>query len=641
MLPAPSGAGPGAQAISVVGSLAARLDEWDRADLSPWVRRLVASGFRLLWGEERPTLTSVPPPFSMPANLEVRQALDGEVRTLLQKGAVERVRNTSSPGFYSRLFTVPKASGGLRPVLDLSPLNVYLRKVRFRMETVQNVRAAIRSRDWGASIDLKDAYFHVEIHPADRKWLRFVWDGEVFQFRVLPFGLSLSPWVFTRVVRELASLARAQGIRLRVYLDDWLILAASSRQCSQDTQEVLRLARMLGFVVNLEKSELRPSQTFVYLGMEIDTVAARVAPKLARLTKFKELLLSLSAASQASARQLASLLGMMESFHGLLPLARTHKRPLQRALLSRWTPAVQEWNLLIRLGPWFRRAVRKWSDEAWLSQDMPLVLPPVSTEIFTDASLQGWGAHLGSRCVQGVWSRDQATLHINILEALAVELALHALESDLQGPLVSVVSDNTSVVAYLNREGGTHSPSLSEIAERAHLFCHQRGAFLRARHLAGVANVLADQLSRASSSLPTEWTLVPRILQPIWDRWYKPRVDLFATKFSRRLPRYVSPVPDPGAWAVDAFSFPWTGLSLYMFPPFAVLPQVLRKIELDEAEAILIAPLWPARPWFPDLLRLKREGPVDLGLAVGDLVQPRSGVPHPRPESFHLHAWLL
>ena len=134
--------------------------------------------------------------------------------------------------------------------------------------------------------------------------------------------------------------------------------------------------------------------------LEIDTGAARAAPKLARLTKFRELLRSLSAARQASARRLASLLGMMESFHGLLPLARTHERPLRRVLLSLWTPAVQ-------VDPPFppRSLVPSGGEEvvrrAWLSQDMPLVLPPVSSEIVTVSSLQGWGTHLCSKCVRG------------------------------------------------------------------------------------------------------------------------------------------------------------------------------------------------------------------------------------------------
>jgi hypothetical protein len=140
------------------------------------------------------------------------------------KGAVERVWLSSSPGFYGRLFVVPKRTGGWRPVLDLSPLNAFLRKVRFRMETPASLRLALRPGDWAASIDLRDAYFHVTIHPRDRCWLRFVWREQVFQFKALPFGLSLSPWVFTAVVKELVSTARRQGIRIPAYLDDWLVL---------------------------------------------------------------------------------------------------------------------------------------------------------------------------------------------------------------------------------------------------------------------------------------------------------------------------------------------------------------------------------------------------------------------------------
>ena len=152
--------------------------------------------------------------------------LDQEISSLLQKEAVEEIKD-HSPGFFGRLFCVPKSSGGFRPVLDLSALNKFLKKIRFRMETVSSVRAAIRPGDWATSLDLKDAYFHILIHHRSRKWLRFVWQGKVFQFRALPFGLSLAPWVFTRITREMCIAAHAKGIRLLVYLDDWLILAAS------------------------------------------------------------------------------------------------------------------------------------------------------------------------------------------------------------------------------------------------------------------------------------------------------------------------------------------------------------------------------------------------------------------------------
>ncbi|KAK7113851.1 hypothetical protein V1264_000014 [Littorina saxatilis] len=96
------------------------------------------------------------------------------------------------------------------------------------METPASVREALRPSDWVTSIDLTDAYFHILMHRSDRKWLRFLWGDRVFQFRALPFGLSLAPWIFTMIVRQLCALVRQKGIRLRVYLDDWLILSQQS-----------------------------------------------------------------------------------------------------------------------------------------------------------------------------------------------------------------------------------------------------------------------------------------------------------------------------------------------------------------------------------------------------------------------------
>ena len=144
-----------------------------------------------------------------------------------------------------------KSSGGFRPVLDLSPLNKFLVQKPFRMETNSSIRDGIRQGDWATTLDLKDAYFHVLIHEKDRKFLRFFWKGVIFQFRVLPFGLSLAPWVFTRVTRELAIALRSKGIRIRMYLDDWMTLAQSSKTCSDHTHQVVTTASELGFSPHL------------------------------------------------------------------------------------------------------------------------------------------------------------------------------------------------------------------------------------------------------------------------------------------------------------------------------------------------------------------------------------------------------
>jgi hypothetical protein len=149
-------------------------------------------------------------------------------------------------------FCIPKASGGWRPVLNLSPLNVFLRKIPFKMETASSIREAVRPRDWATSVDLTDAYFHNTIHPRDRLWLRFVWKDAIYQFRALPFGLSLSPWIFTRVVREFLLMVRRQGIWIHAYPDDWLILNQLESLCQVHTQRVLAAVQDLGFHPNLK-----------------------------------------------------------------------------------------------------------------------------------------------------------------------------------------------------------------------------------------------------------------------------------------------------------------------------------------------------------------------------------------------------
>ena len=215
---------------------------------------------------------------------------------------------------------MPKASGGWRLVLDLSTLNAFLRNVTFKMETPASLRDAMHPGNWPASIDLRDAYFHL-IHPRDLKWLRFVWRDKVFQFRALPFGLASSPWIFTKVTRELCLRVRARVIRLRVYLDNWLVLASSPELCSRHCQQVLHLCCTLGFSLNEEKSYLRPSQQFEFLGMTFDTLQWLVFPAPHRIQCLQSLLSSLLHRDLATARELASLLGQMESFAPLVPWA--------------------------------------------------------------------------------------------------------------------------------------------------------------------------------------------------------------------------------------------------------------------------------------------------------------------------------
>ena len=86
-----------------------------------------------------------------------RQNFQQAVDALLMKGAIERVTNVTSLGYYSRLFLVSKKTGDLRPVIDLSTFNRHMVVPRFKMETHGSIRSAIRSQEWTVSVDKCDA----------------------------------------------------------------------------------------------------------------------------------------------------------------------------------------------------------------------------------------------------------------------------------------------------------------------------------------------------------------------------------------------------------------------------------------------------------------------------------------------------
>ena len=251
-----------------------------------------------------------------------------------------------------------------------------------------------------------------------------------------------------------------------------------------------------------------------------------------------------------------------------------------------------------------------------------------SIQLLTDASNEGWGAHLEPSSIQGLWSPQEKRLHINILELKAAFLALRRFKDQCQDQTVLVATDNSTVVAYINKQGGTHSAEMCALLWRIMTWCHHSHITLKARHIPGCLNVMADLLSRSNQVQSTEWSLHPQVFKQICQRWFTPHVDLFATYLNHNLPLYVSPIPDPKAWHIDALNINWTGLTAYAHPPPALLHRVIQKIRQCNCLIILVAPGWPGMPWFWDLVQLSTEIPLQLPVSTTLLKQSHNYVFH-------------
>ena len=185
----------------------------------------------------------------------------------------------------------------------------------------------------------------------------------------------------------------------------------------------------------------------------------------------------------------------------------------------------------------------------------PTITPNKTCSAKTDTSKEGWGAHLNEHMARGSWSLPESKLHINYLELKAVFLALKEFQDLCTDKIVLVATDNTTVVPYINKEGGMRSGSLCALLWRILTWCTRKQVTLKARHIPGWFNVVADKLSRLGQTIQTEWSLLPEVFKTICSRWHQHQIDLFARPFCK-LPLFVSPVPDPLATAVDALSLP-------------------------------------------------------------------------------------
>ena len=551
---------------------------WSDKGADPWVVEVLRWGYRIPF-RVVPTLSKEPIPFPSYGPSSIRgKALDADLLSLVEKGAVE-LAPLPSPGYYSRLFVVMKASGSWRPVIDLSSLNLKVLKTPFKMETLQSVLLSVQRGGWMVSLDLKDTYLQVPIHPDSRKYLKFVVSGQVYQFKALCFGLSTAPQVFTRVMAPVSVILHRAGIRIRRYLDDWLIQASSRVQVLQDS------------------------------------VSFRASPAQKHVEKL------LSIGNEFLSFWL-ELLGVLASLIALVPGGRLRIWSLQLALRRAWDrlddSVLVSWNsdCLSDLG-W-------WLDRSRLERGVSLSQVSPNLDFWSDASDVGWGAHLGDSVVSGRWSPQEMVLSINVRELLAVEYGLHYFAPQLVDSTVAVFVDNSTTIAYLRNQGGMKSPLLNSVAQRILHWAESIPVVLAPQFIKAKNKVLADALSMPNQIQGSEWTLKKEVFLELQRRW-PVMLDLFATSLNHQCSLYFSPYHDPKALGTDVFLQTWDNYQVFAFPPWSLIPRVLKKLRSSSGVLMtLVAPWWPQRPWFPELLDLMIGGPVSRSSQTASFSSPLS-----------------
>ena len=624
---------------------------WQVFCKNKFVLNVIKHGYRIKFTQP-PPLTCKPKPFQLQLPADQQTILDSELQAFLDNNVIEPA-DISTPGYYSPVFLREKPRHDpsepikYRVIIDLSNLNLFVEKIHFKMESTNTIRSTLQVGDYFFTTDLTMAYNTIPMADSSKKYLRFWWNGKPFQFRSLCFGLSSAPWIFTLVMSEMAKYFHMCSIICLFYLDDCLFKDSILYRLTVNQPHLLDFIQSCGWLINFEKSHLAITQRDVYVGTDYNLVDGLVYPPADRWRKLQLKIAAFLSLHQASGKQWSSLMGIITSCQDLTPLGRLMARNLQLHLNKHWKNRKLT-HTLIPVTQANKQHLQWWTDPANVMCGTPLRPPPPTIEMWTDASCLGAG---GSIQVRGhpetlehsvTWDPETSQNHINYLELLAVQHCLIHWEELITNQSLLLHVDNTTVLHHINKASGPRSPQLHQLCQDILVWCNLRGVTVKAAHIKGKLNVISDYMSRRGSIIPTEWSIHPLIVEKIKCTWAdQPQIDLFATKWNKKLPLYISPVPDPQALHTDALSVDWNNYIAYAYPPPAIMSQVLNKIEQSQCLIYLVAPNWPRMVWFPRLLNLLVDFPRVIPCIPKLLQQPKTQIFHHNPASLSLHVFPL
>ncbi len=387
-------------------------------------------------------------------------------------------------GFYSRNFIVPKKDGGLCPIIDLCLLNHAIKRQRFKMLTIKQIVSHIRSEDWFVTIDLKDTYFHVSVLPQHRKFLRFAFGSEAYQYRILPFGLSLSPRTFTKCVDVALALLRLQCIRILNYIDDWLILAQSKQLVARHRDAVLTHIKEL----------LSPVQRTTYLGVVWDStmMQAHLSPVHidAILTAVRRVRVTLTV------KQFQRLLDLMAAASNVIPFGLLYLRPLQWWLRNKGFSPRGNPLRMIKVMRGCLRALDMWRKLWFLSQGPTLGASCRSITLNDRCLPHGLGSgHEWPLCPGSVGRPSSHVAHKLPRDSGRVSCT-ETLPSRPEGSSCACLHRQHIGGLLYQLAGGLRSHPLYRLAHQILLWAQGKLLSLRAVYIPGHLNQGADILSR-------------------------------------------------------------------------------------------------------------------------------------------------
>lgn len=510
-----------------------------------------------------------------------------------------------------------------RLIVDARFPNLWQRPPPFAFDRLLDLARTSSPGDLLSVWDHKSGYFHIRLAPDTQGMFGFELDGIYYVYTVLPFGWSVSPYVYQTVSRCVSVFLRRLGIADFTYLDDTAAPSPPGLALAHSYVKGVVLTA-LGYFVELRKSHIIPAPTQQWLGFVVDLADRTFRVPEPKLVKFLALLdMLLAAPASASVPALRSFAGKCVALAPAVPgallytrcifslLARADAAGLSSVALD--APSVDELLCWRELRAW--HGTRRWRDERHIR---------VLAAAAADASDTRWGGwfQLPPSCPTGppsppvlvgdVWPPAERALDICTREMLAGVRLLECLPPSVRDCTIILTGDNLPMVSLINSERAAAGVSFLAAQRALFRFMMARNIAIDARWVPSAANVVADAISRLP--LAGEGSLNRALFLRLQAAWGSPfSLDAFAGPLNAQCARFLSwfrtPVRSPffrtAALAVDFFAFPGLAAEpgLFVYPPPALLAPAVAHLRDCRARGALVAPWAPGSPWWPVLQR--------------------------------------
>ena len=491
-----------------------------------------------------------------------------------------------------------------RLISDCREINKELHPPKFKLDHWRDIFPHLERGMWGTKVDLKNAYFHLELSKALKPFIRMKVGDRVFQMEGACFGLSTLPFLWMEVMSVFLKKWRKMGLLVFIYLDDILLLTRSKSLAEKQTTILVNDLVDSGMEVNLKKSQLNPTQKLEHLGFQLDLEQGLLQVPTQKLKSVRKELGKFVVQDRMTCRKAAAILGQLRSFLTALPVLRAFSD-----MLVKFTDQHRKggWDQNLAIPKELKEQVveigqllKNWQGRSFQGQS------PVR-KIYSDSSTQGWGAlDLTSGAKLHEFWRSEKGLHINIKELKASIAAVQSLAKP--GETVFLTVDNQVAYSYL-RKGGGRLPVFNSLLRPFLTWCHQNSISLVPNWVKS-EEMLADSISRWQVDRG-DYTLRRSIFQKVCGIFaasnFQPVVDCFASPGNAQLPKFISRWPHSQATAVNALECSLEHWKMvYANPPWKIiLPWLIRLKQNPHLQCLTVVPFWVGTVWWPLLIRLQ------------------------------------